>query len=78
MGTCHDLFVSQHLPLQGIKELNDYRAGDQLIHINVWTPKKLNKEEKALLEKLKVSENFIPSPSKGEKSFFDKVRDLFD
>jgi molecular chaperone DnaJ len=44
----------------------------------VWTPQKVNKEEKDLLEKLRTSENFVPNPGKGDKSFFDKVKDYFN
>ena len=52
---------------KGIKELNGYGRGDQLIHVNVWTPKQLSKEEKAILESLKDSPNFTPDPGKNEK-----------
>ena len=30
-----------------------------------------------LLEKLKESENFNPNPSKHDKGFFDKIKELF-
>jgi molecular chaperone DnaJ len=62
---------------KGIKELNGYGIGDQLIHINIWTPKQLTKEERALLEKLKNSENFSPKPEKSEKSFMEKMKEYF-
>lgn len=62
---------------KGIKEINGYGRGDQLIHVNVWTPKKLSAEEKSTLESLKQSPNFIPNPGKGEKGFFDKMKDFF-
>jgi len=52
---------------KGIKEINGYGTGDQLIHVNIWTPKTLSKEETDILEKLKNSPNFAPKPSKGEK-----------
>ncbi len=45
---------------KGIKDLNGYGKGDQLIHVNVWTPKQLSKEEREMLESLRQSENFIP------------------
>jgi molecular chaperone DnaJ len=32
---------------KGIKSINGYGAGDLLVHVNVWTPKELNKEQKA-------------------------------
>ncbi|MEY4646945.1 MAG: hypothetical protein RIQ98_781 [Bacteroidota bacterium] len=62
---------------KGIKELNGYSIGDQLVHVNIWTPKQVNKEERELLEKLRESENFTPQPGKSEKGFFHKVRDMF-
>ena len=62
---------------KGIKEINGYGTGDQLIHVNIWTPKTLSKEETDILEKLKNSPNFAPKPSKGEKSFFEKMKDFF-
>lgn len=62
---------------KGIKELNGYGKGDQLIHINVWTPKQLSKDEREKLESLKDSENFRPNPGKSEKSIFDKVKEFF-
>jgi molecular chaperone DnaJ len=34
-------------------------------------------EEKAALEKMQASENFQPKPAKGEKSFYEKVKDAF-
>lgn len=62
---------------KGIKELNGYSIGDQLVHVNIWTPKSLSKEESEILEKLRASPNFAPQPSKSEKGFFHKVRDMF-
>lgn len=56
---------------------NSYERGDQLIHINVWTPQELTAEEKAMIEKLQHSPNFTPKPEKNEKSFFDKVKEVF-
>ena len=62
---------------KGVKDINGYGKGDQLIHVNVWTPKKLSKEEQELLESLRRSENFEPKPSKSEKGFFDKIKEFF-
>lgn len=62
---------------KGIPVLNSYGRGDQLIHVNLWTPKNLSAEEKTILEKLKVSPNFQPNPSKSEKGFFEKMKDYF-
>ncbi|UKJ05749.1 molecular chaperone DnaJ [Solitalea lacus] len=63
---------------KGIKEVNSYTRGDQLVHVNIWTPKNLSAEEKAMLEKLKESPNFKPNPGKNEKSFFEKMKEFFE
>jgi len=62
---------------KGLPDLDYGRKGDILVHANVWIPKKLSKDEKEALEKMKDSENFRPDPSKGEKSFFEKMKDYF-
>ena len=62
---------------KGFPAVNSYEKGDQLIHVNVWTPQNVNTEEKAMLEKMQESNNFAPKPEKGDKSFFDKVREMF-
>jgi len=62
---------------KGLPSLNGYGNGDFLIHINVWTPKKLTKEQKDFFEKMKNDDNFIPHPQKGDKSFFEKVKEMF-
>ena len=62
---------------KGIKDLNGYGRGDQLIHLNVWTPKNVSSQERELLEKLRDSDNFTPSPGKNEKGFFEKVKEYF-
>ena len=63
---------------KGLPEVNSYHRGDQLVYVNVWTPKAVSKEEKELLEKLKTSSNFKPQPGKGEKSFFERIREYFE
>ena len=62
---------------KGFPVVNSYEKGDQLIHVNIWTPQHLSPEEKAALEKMSLSPNFKPQPDKNEKSFFDKVREMF-
>jgi molecular chaperone DnaJ len=62
---------------KGFPSINSYERGDQLIHVNVWTPQHLSAEEKVMMEKLQDSPNFKPQPAKGEKSFFDKVKEMF-
>jgi molecular chaperone DnaJ len=62
---------------KGFPSVNSYEKGDQLIHVNVWTPQQVSAEEKAMLERLKESPNFQPKPDKNEKSFFEKVKEMF-
>ncbi len=62
---------------KGLPSIEGYGKGDLLIHINVWTPKNLSKEEKKMLEDLQDSDHFKPSPGKHDKSFFDKVKEMF-
>jgi molecular chaperone DnaJ len=62
---------------KGFPVLNSYEKGDQLIHVNIWTPQNLSGEEKSMLEKMQHSENFQPNPEKNEKSFFDRVKEMF-
>ena len=62
---------------KGIPHLQRHGQGDLFVHINVWTPKKVSKEEREMLEKMKNSENFKPSPDKSDKSFFSRMKDMF-
>ena len=62
---------------KGIPALNGYGNGDMYVKIAVWIPKKLNKDEKAVFESMRNNESFKPNPSKEDKSFFDKIKDLF-
>ena len=63
---------------KGIGDVNGYGRGDQLIHVNVWTPKKVSDEEKSMLESMRASENFKPNPGKSDKGFFDRVKEFFN
>ena len=62
---------------KGISSVNSYGTGDLLVHVNVWTPKILNRDQKTFFESMKNNDNFTPSPEKGDKSFFEKVKDMF-
>jgi molecular chaperone DnaJ len=52
---------------KGVPEVNSYHRGDQLVHINIWTPKALSKEEREALEKLQSS-----------PSFFERMKEYFE
>jgi molecular chaperone DnaJ len=62
---------------KGIPSINGYGNGDLLVHINVWTPKTLTREQKQFFEQHMNDENFVPHPEKSDKSFFEKVKDMF-
>ncbi len=63
---------------KGVPDVNGYGKGDLLVSINVWVPKQLSKDEEKMFEKLRESPNFIPKPDSGEKSFFEKMKNLFE
>lgn len=63
---------------KGVPVVQSYQKGDQLIYVNIWTPKKLSSDEKSMLEKLKGSENFNPLPGRSGKGFFEKMKDYFN
>jgi len=62
---------------KGIPNINGYGKGDLLVHVNVWTPKTLNKEQKEFFESMREDEHFSPKPESSDKSFFEKVKDMF-
>ena len=62
---------------KGIPSINGYGSGDLLVHVNVWTPKTLSKEQKQFFENMKNDEHFDPKPESSDKSFFEKVKDMF-
>ncbi len=63
---------------KGLPNVSYHETGDLLVNINVWTPQKLSSDEKKILEKLRDSENFIPSPSKKDKGFFGRMKEMFE
>ncbi|MFI5218381.1 MAG: molecular chaperone DnaJ [Bacteroidia bacterium] len=62
---------------KGLPEVNSYHKGDLLVNVNVWTPQQLSSEEKKILERFRNAENFQPKPGKGDKSFFEKMKEYF-
>ncbi len=63
---------------KGLPAINSYGVGDQLVEVNVWTPKDLSSEERKMMEKLRESNNFQPNPGKSDKGFFSRVKDYFN
>ncbi len=62
---------------KGLPRLQASGTGDQLIHVNIFVPKKIAKEEKEMLEQMRNSGNFEPDPEDGGKTFFEKVKEMF-
>ena len=62
---------------KGLPSIDHYGNGDLLVHVNVWTPQSLNKGQKKFFEEMENDDNFKPNPSKFDKSFFEKVKDMF-
>lgn len=62
---------------KGLPSIEGYGTGDFLIHINVWTPQELTREQRQFFEKMLDDENFRPSPNTSDTSFFEKVKDMF-
>ena len=63
---------------RGLPTVNGYGGtGDLYVKFAVWIPKKVDKEDKATLEALRGKGTFNPDPSKEDKSFFEKLKDLF-
>ena len=63
---------------KGLPDVNSYGRGDILVNINVWTPQNLTKEEKAMMENLRNSENFKPNPNRKDKGFFERMKQYFE
>ena len=62
---------------KGLPALQAYGTGDLLVQVNIWTPKDLTKEETAILEKMRDMENFKPKLGKGDKGFFERMKEYF-
>jgi len=61
---------------KGLPTLRMSSRGDQLLHIFVETPTRLNREQRQLLEQFAEKSDVVVSPA--YKGFLDKLRDLFD
>ncbi|WP_010136577.1 molecular chaperone DnaJ [Ochrovirga pacifica] len=62
---------------KGLPNIEGYGTGDMMVHVNIWTPQELNKEQAKFFKNNLDNENFKPNPTKSDKSFFDKVKDMF-
>ncbi|MBP7821280.1 MAG: molecular chaperone DnaJ [Saprospiraceae bacterium] len=64
---------------KGLPSVHSYGRGDELVNVNIWTPKHLTDKEKEILETLKNSPNFKPhaNAKNEDKGFFDRMKDMF-
>jgi molecular chaperone DnaJ len=60
---------------KGLKRLNEYGVGDQLVVVNIFIPTKLSFRDEQLIRELSDSENMKPKTN--EKGFFKKVKEAF-
>ncbi len=62
---------------KGLPDVNRYGHGDLLVHLGVYVPEKLTKEEQKLIEKLHDSPNMQPTDT-ASRSFFQHFKRMFD
>ncbi len=62
---------------KGLPSVEVYGVGDQLVNVNIWTPKELSKEEQKILEQLRDSENFKPNLGGKEKGVYQRMKEFF-
>ncbi len=63
---------------KGLPSIDSYGKGDMFVHVNVWTPQNLSAEQREFFESQLKRGEMVAEPSGKEKTFFDKVRDLFN
>jgi molecular chaperone DnaJ len=63
---------------KGLPSIDSYGKGDMFVHINVWTPQSLTASQRDFFEGQIKNGEMMAEPSGKEKTFFDKVRDLFN
>ncbi len=62
---------------KGLPSVNSYGRGDIKVHVNVWTPQTVSKEEKSTIQRFMDSESFKPRPTAKDKNFFERMREFF-
>ena len=63
---------------KGLPDVNGYGSGDMLVYVQVSVPKKVDRTEREMLEKLRESDNFKAKADVDDKNFFDRVRKIFE
>jgi molecular chaperone DnaJ len=62
---------------KGLPDVHGRGTGDLFVHVAVWTPTDLSKEEKAALEQLRNGPGFQPKPTAKDRGFFERVKEMF-
>ena len=65
------------LKSKGLSDIESGLKGDLLVHINIWTPNAVNNEQKKFFVEQSNAKEFRPQP-KNQKSFFEKVKEMFN
>ena len=65
------------LKSKGLIDIENGQKGDLLVHVNIWTPQKTTKEQESFFKTNINATEFQPQP-KNQKSFFEKVREMFN
>lgn len=63
---------------KGLASVDSYGTGDLLVHVNVWTPKNMDAKYRKMFEEMQNDESFQPKPDRSDKSFFEKVKEMFN
>lgn len=63
---------------KGLPSLEGYGSGDLFVHVNAFIPEKITKPQREFFESMRGEENFDPVNKKENKSFFERVKDMFD
>jgi molecular chaperone DnaJ len=61
---------------KGLPSINRYGTGDLLVHIGIYVPENLSKDERKLIEKLQESPNVRPTIS-ATRDFFRRIQNMF-
>ena len=69
--------LAKHVKSKGIPNIESNIKGDLLVHINIWTPEKLTQEQENFFKEHSSAKEFRPKP-KNQKSFFEKVKEMFN
>jgi molecular chaperone DnaJ len=60
---------------KGLPAVNGRGRGDELIEVGLYVPSRLSSEERTVIEKLRLAENFQVKTN--DKGFFERVREVF-